>query len=108
MRLGIPWATGLEKTNVQQSVFHRQGRPSAARQGQVNRNPTRAGRLLAARHTYSKLTGPVNNQFYMNFLAKKKRIQTNIFTNHHVVMLHFTCIHRCIDIKFANDTQHVV
>ena len=30
------------KTNVRQSVFHRQRRPSAARQGQVNRNPTRA------------------------------------------------------------------
>ena len=30
------------KTNVQQSVFHWQGRPSAARQGQVKRNPTRA------------------------------------------------------------------
>ena len=41
MTVGIPWTTGLEQTNVQQSVFHRQGRPSAARQGQVNRNPTR-------------------------------------------------------------------
>ncbi len=29
------------KTNVQRSAFHRQRRPSAARQGQVNRNPTR-------------------------------------------------------------------
>ena len=41
MRLGEPWATGLEKTNVQQSDFHREGRPLAARQGQVNRNPIR-------------------------------------------------------------------
>ena len=105
MKLGIPWATGLEKTNVQQSVFHRQGRPSAARQGQVNRNPTRAA---FGRPPFILITEWASKQsiLYEASMQKGKEIEKcNIFTNHHVVLLHFTCIHRCIDIKFANETK---
>ena len=59
------------KTNVQQSVFHRQRRPSAACQGQVNRNPTRAGRPLAARRLHEQLNGPVSNQIKQEIIQSQ-------------------------------------
>ena len=42
MKLGLPWATGLEKTNVQQSDFHRKGSLRPPAKEEANRNSTRA------------------------------------------------------------------
>jgi len=91
MRLGIPWATGLEKTNAQQSVFHRQGRPTAARQGQVSRNPTRAA---FGRPPFILITEWARKQSMLQIASMLKRKE--IKPNHHVVMLHFIQMHASI------------
>ena len=60
------------RPNVQQLVFHRQGRPSAAHQGQVNRNPIRAA---FGRPPFILITEWASKQstLYIASMQKKKR-----------------------------------